>query len=209
MVLVSSGKADPRPALEDSLWSPPLFPLFSTLYPFPSNGAIGHLFFWKWVGYFVFGERLCAIDINPVQSVRGISCCDTVFNYGIKQNKKESHNYCYCWRDREYNLLKVKDNFWIALFGSLLPWWRVGVVIIMSISFISLYTVGCVKKYIYRYFRICAFRSVYGCVCMFWHMQVVCKHNQPLVLSPHSNIINSIFFIVFYILYSTLETVFL
>lgn len=96
-------------------------------------------------------------------------CCDTIFNYGIKWNKKESHNYCYCWKDREYNLLKVKDNFWIALFGSLLPRWRVGVVIIMGISFISLYTVGCVKKYIYRYFHICAFRSVFGCVYVLAH----------------------------------------
>lgn len=78
LVRVSSGKADPRPALEGSLWSPPLFPLFLTLYPFPSNGAIGHLymniyiyiffsffFLKKMGGSFLFpGGRLCAIVIQ-------------------------------------------------------------------------------------------------------------------------------------------------
>lgn len=38
LVKVSSGKVDPRPALEGSLWSP-LFAVL-TLYPFLSNGAI-------------------------------------------------------------------------------------------------------------------------------------------------------------------------
>lgn len=32
---------------------------------------------------------------------------------------------------------------------------------------------------------------------MFWHMQVVSQHNQPLVLSPRGDIINSIFFMEF------------
>lgn len=82
---VSSGKADPRPALEGSL-CPLLFPRFLTLYPFPSNGAIGHLFYFIFEkGWVILFSGLCAID--PLQSVSGK--IETFFSYGI--NKKESH----------------------------------------------------------------------------------------------------------------------
>lgn len=62
LVKVSSGKVDPRPALEGSLWSP-LFALL-TLYPFLSNGAIENIYVGNGQSYFVLLERLCAIGIK-------------------------------------------------------------------------------------------------------------------------------------------------
>lgn len=86
---------------------PLLFPLLLTLYPFPSNGAIGHLFYFLEKGWVVLFLGLCAID--PLQSVSGKN--ETFFSYGI--NKKKNHTIVVVVVEKIeiYNLLKVKDIF--------------------------------------------------------------------------------------------------
>lgn len=99
---------------------------------------------------FVFfpGGRLCAIDIinQCSQSVRGMSCCDTIFNYGIKQ-KRNHAIIVLVEKDRGYNLLKVKDNFLNSTFWLFASSVKSGGSYYSGyLFFVSLYTVGCVKN---------------------------------------------------------------